>query len=982
MSKLNREKIRKRTAKPPREILHSMDCLYVDLIGPITVIEHGRRVDISARQKEIYTLVTMDAHSRYVKMSLLTTKGQAASELINIINYLETQSEKKLKRVHSDGGREFINQTTLNYFNEKGIEHTYTSPNTSEHNPVERMNRTLEEMSRCFLQSSNAPQELWGDSLQHSVTVHNHTAWGLLDGKTPYMIAFNKEGPNFNINKLKVFGCNAYLHVPDKDRGTMEPKAEHAIYIGHDENMQQYKLLLTSSLTVVSNRDVQFDEDKFTHLHNVISRLKSTTKEGPKKDWKVKPLKDNNDKSTSKRKWTVHDITDERIYKGNKEYKVYWKGEYHPSWEPEDVLLQDCPDVIAAYHKRSETLNFIQEEKVLLSVSNNKKVEKEMWDKGKGNLDYVEPTTYNEAIRHEDRDYWIAAMQKELNSLSKHGVALLSPLPISRQAIGCRWIFKAKRDKDNNIISYKARLVIQGFRQVEGIDFTDTYAPTVSPKSIKFLLALAADRDWEIKQLDFDTAFLNADLEEDIYMKIPQGYHELDNEWKKSLGYKSHSVLKLLKALYGLKQAPRAWNKQLDASLAILGYLPTMLDPCVYMKKYGDDVIYLTVYVDDMLAVFPKHLLSQWEQDKQKIASTYAIKDLGDCSFILNMIVTRDRVKRTLILSQKTYIEKILSNHKSMLTIGKTISTPFLFDDLTVCPTEWHEGDIILNEKDHSLYRTIVGELMYAAMITRIDIAYISAVLARYVNEPHNYHLAAARRVLQYLQGRDDFALVFAPSPSDNINDKIVIYSDSNWGGDRGDRHSVGGWVTLFNGSPLYWQSKKQSTRAMSSTEAELYALVEAAKEGMFIRQWMKLYLNMEHQITIRGDNQGALFMADHPTDHNRTKHIDIKNFNIRDWVHDESIKLEYVSTKVQLADILTKAVTTTIFKQMIATLMYIPSTHPDSKQLGLMNYYLPLSTWIEKRQAMGRERNKYQNSDHNIINKNENNNNNDIVSL
>jgi len=112
-------------------------------------------------------------------------------------------------------------------------------------------------------------------------------------------------------------------------------------------------------------------------------------------------------------------------------------------------------------------------------------------------------------MNHEVRDHWIAAMKKELNSLSLHGVALLSSLPVDRQAIGCKWIFKAKRDKDNNIISYKARLVIQGFRQVEGIDFTETYAPTVSPKSIKFLLALAADRDWEIKQLDFDTAFLN-----------------------------------------------------------------------------------------------------------------------------------------------------------------------------------------------------------------------------------------------------------------------------------------------------------------------------------------------------------------------------------------------------------------------------------------------------------------------------------------
>ena len=281
------------------------------------------------------------------------------------------------------------------------------------------------------------------------------------------------------------------------------------------------------------------------------------------------------------------------------------------------------------------------------------------------------PNTYKDSLAHKDAPKWQEAIERECDALRAAKVfeEHTGPLPNGVIPIHTRHVFKLKQDDTNKIAIWKDRIVVQGFRQREGIDYKETFAPTVKYKSIKLILALAAINDFEIKQLDFDTAFLNASLEEDIYVTCPEGYKA------------KSKVLKLLKALYGLKQAPREWWLELSAFLATLGYKATALDQCLYYKKIGDQFIYLTLYVDDTLSVFPTSLLSVWNADRAKISPKYAIKDLGDCQWILNtMAVKRDRPNRRLTLSQEAYAEKML--YEFGMQDCKPALTPYSVKDI------------------------------------------------------------------------------------------------------------------------------------------------------------------------------------------------------------------------------------------------------------------------------------------------------------
>jgi hypothetical protein len=908
-----------------------MDIWSADLIGPFSAIQHSKRTDLSSRKGAHYALVVVDEYSRYTMIRLLVKKSDAPLEIINLIKLMENKTEKMVKLFHCDGASELNGNVLSDYLKDHGIDHTTTTPDTSEHNGiVERMNRKMEEVARCLINQCGGPQELCGDALLYATHLHNHTAIRTIEWKTPAMTLLQKDTPPIDITKLHVFGCDAYSHIAKDDRGKFQENGQPAVYIGYSYKENAHRLLLVDGLKEIISRDVKFKEDSFTHMDLISDRL-IHTKEGT-------------DTSSTSKKWTISHIADERIYDGVKQYKVFWKGYKDPTWEPFSLMEQDAPLSITEYNDtktRAVVPRTTRSGKGNIPI-HTAFVNVAMHSTNQSVIDYREPTSYDEAMHHPDKEKWIEAMKAELDSIAKQQVFESSSLPLGRKAIGCKWVYKVKRNADNVIEKWKARLVIQGFRQKEGIDYTETFSPTVHIKSIKYILAIAAEKDYEIKQIDFDTAFLNATLEEEIYMKLPEGFHLEGKEWKQGTT-QSHGqnrefqrVLRLLKALYGLKQAPREWWKQLEQLLNSLGYYSSDMDHCLYMKIVNGKRMYLAVYVDDVLAIFPKCLEDQWEKDKKIIGDTYKLKDLGDCEWILQMSVTRDRQARTITLSQRSYIEVILSGHPSIN--NKQVSTPYLYKDITVCP----EGviDKELSKEEHSEYRSIVGELLYAASISRVDIAYIVSALARYVNQPHNYHMAAAMRVLQYLKGREHFCLTFSSDTENNSirrgvrrdngleyeskadNDKLVIYSDSNWGGDKEDRISVSGWLSTYNGRPVSWQSKKQSTIALSSTEAEYYALTESVKEALFIQQWTKHYIGNDIQIEIRGDNMGSLFMADHTTNHNRSKHIDIKHFFVRKHVNNGEVRLEYIPTKDQLADILTKATSVDIFTKLSSNLL------------------------------------------------------------
>ena len=280
------------------------------------------------------------------------------------------------------------------------------------------------------------------------------------------------------------------------------------------------------------------------------------------------------------------------------------------------------------------------------------------------------------------------------------------------------------------------------------------------------------------------------------------------------------------------------------------------------------------------------------------------------------MAVSHDHTAGTVTLSQQAYVEKVLKQHG--MDQCKPTNHPFAYPDITVVP----DGvtPIPLSKSDHELYRSIVGSIAYAANITRMDLSYIVGVLARYVNSPFNYHLVAAKYVLRYMRGTSHYQLKFVSK--EGQSNSVQVYTDSNWANERADRISTGGWIVAMNGRPISWQSKKQSSTSLSSTEAEYYSLCSAVREALFIRQWFSVYCDTTIPIPILCDNQGALHIADHSTNHDRTKHIDIKHFFVREHVKSGSILLKFTPTTDQLADILTKTMQLQVYRRLVGLLL------------------------------------------------------------
>ena len=230
-----------------------------------------------------------------------------------------------------------------------------------------------------------------------------------------------------------------------------------------------------------------------------------------------------------------------------------------------------------------------------------------------------DPMTYDEALQDKDADLWHKAMQSEMESMYSNQVWELVEPPKGVKPIGCKWIYKRKRGSDKKVKAWKARLVAKGYTQKEGIDYEDTFSPVVMLKSIQILLSIAAHLDYEIWQMDVKTAFLNGSLEETIYMQQPEGFIKEGQE---------HLVCKLKRSIYGLKQASRYWNIRFDQAVQSYGFDQSPSESCVYRKSEGNAVVFLVLYVDDILLI--GNSVALLSSIKAWLFKQFEMKDLGE----------------------------------------------------------------------------------------------------------------------------------------------------------------------------------------------------------------------------------------------------------------------------------------------------------------------------------------------------------------
>ena len=512
--------------------------------------------------------------------------------------------------------------------------------------------------------------------------------------------------------------------------------------------------------------------------------------------------------------------------------------------------------------------------------------------------DIDEPRSLKAALSSPHAEEWKSAMDREFNSLIHNETWELVPRPEGVNVVNNRWLYKVKRKPDGSIDKFKARLVAQGFTQTQGLDYEEVYSPVARFQTIRSLLALGNTLDLEIHQMDVCTAFLNGELDCEVYMEQPQGYSNGDINY----------VCKLKKGLYGLKQAARCWNKTLDEYMKSAGYKVSSADGCVYIKsKKSEDgqikFVIFPFYVDDIIPV--SNDLEWMKQEKAALSQRFDLVDNGEISQVLGLIVKRDREAKTISISQPTYVQEILERFR--MDQSNPVSTPL---EAGRQFTKTSDSDAPF---DREIYQQAIGCLTYISTSTRPDISAAVNALSQFMTNPSTDHWSGVKRVLRYLKGTINYGLIFAAGDG-----RLHGYCDADWAGDPDTRRSTSGYVFRIGDATVSWSCQKQKTVAKSSTEAEYVSLSYATQEAVWLRRLMEsLGFGTQAPTILYEDNNGAIELTKNAKHHNRTKHIDISHHFVREKVEEKEIVVTHCPSKEMIADVLTKGIPRVQFQRL-----------------------------------------------------------------
>jgi len=498
------------------------------------------------------------------------------------------------------------------------------------------------------------------------------------------------------------------------------------------------------------------------------------------------------------------------------------------------------------------------------------------------------PQTFKDAMSSSESQMWARAMKEEINSLEENDTFTLTTLPEGKHAVGGRWVYAIKNNADETE-TYKARYVAKGYSQVMGVDYKETFSPTANITSVRALMQMAAQYDLELHQMDVKTAYLHAPIDCEMYMEQPEGF-----EVKSDVGEKL--VCKLNKSLYGLKQSGRNWNKILHDYLCENDFVQNSADHCVYSRQTEKERVIVVIWVDDLIIAASNN--DSLNCVKKMLTARFKMKDLGKLNYFLGIDFHQNEgyVK----MSQKRYILKVLERFN--MSDCKPRSTP--------CEQKLdHNSDD--DPVDPKRYREAVGSLIYLMTCTRPDLSWTVSKLSQYLSNPNEQHWSTVKHVMRYLKGTIDSELCYKKSEE---NLKLVAYSDADWASDLNDRRSTTGYCFSLtqNGPLISWKSKKQSTVALSTCEAEYMALAATTQESMYLVQLLNGMDSgcLFEPVQIFEDNQGAIALSKNPVCRQRCKHVDIKYHFIRSALSDGKVTIEYCPTEEMVADVMTKPAT------------------------------------------------------------------------
>ncbi|KAG7536931.1 Reverse transcriptase RNA-dependent DNA polymerase [Arabidopsis suecica] len=899
----------------------------------------------ASRDNLKYFVTFIDEKSKYTWITLLPSKDRVYDAFINFQNHVTNQFNAKIKILRTDNGGEYTSNKLKDHLEKCGILHQTSCPYNPQQNGVaERKNRHLMEVSRAMMFQKHMPKRFWGDAVMTACYLINRIPTRILKDKSPFEI-LNKLSPN--IDHLKVFGSLCFVFVPGDLRNKLEPKSTRCVFIGYSTTQKGYKCFDPINNRYHVSRDVKFMEDKAYFEEKSWESVKDLPNSPVDRAQSLRHILEHLGNASSpqeEKEATPNDTTNEAQERGdnsplepldNQQEKSRTEGsseevgEKDTSSEGEiaESLSEDetyqAPQVTQDPVYTRENPRRSTREKKSPSNWKNTRVyyncqavahpiqatcsidllpEEHRAFLSKIDVEFI-PQNYEEA---KEREEWTNAVDDEVQAMIRNKTWVEEELPKGKKCVSSKWVFTIKYKSDGEIERYKARLVARGFTQTYGDDYRETFAPVAKQHTVKVVLSLAVNLDWELWQMDVKNAFLQGELEEEVYMSPPPGLEDIVTPGK---------VLRLRKAIYGLKQSPRAWYHKLSSTLLANGFKKSHSDHTLFTKQDNQGIVVVLVYVDDLIISGSNK--EGIQAIKTSLHSAFDIKDLGVLKYFLGIEVCRS--KEGLFLSQRKYALDLL---KLTGKLGaKPVDTPL-------------EQGYKVNrkgEKDDTpyhcpeQYRRLVGKLIYLTY-TRPDLSFAVNQVAQHMKEPTVYHWSLVERILRYIKGSPGKGIWMGR----NSSTEIVGYCDADYNGDRNTRQSTTGFCTFIGGNLVTWKTKKQKVVSCSSAEAEYRAMKKLTNELTWLKALLKDFgIEQRTPITFHCDNQAAIHIATNPVFHERTKHIETDCHKTREKIEDGTILPCYTQSSDQLADIFTKAASKQVCQFIHDKLGLVDLTHP-----------------------------------------------------
>lgn len=842
------------------------ELIHTDVCGPF--------VDSISKFK--YYVLFKDDYSGYRIVYFIRNKFEVKDKLLQMLQEAKTAGYD-IKTILSDNGGEFDNREVRNILQKYGVQQRLTMPYTPEQNGCsERENRILVEAARSILHTrGELPQMLWAELINTAAYVLNRTGPTRVDGKVPYELWHGKKP---KISHLRIIGSECFAHIPKQKRKKLNKKAIKGKLIGY-ENDDGYRIW--DGNKTLRSRDITFQSD----IEFRISTQMPLRSEGDNPFQMQEAMPENFIEPDTSHEHALEGdiISQDQVHERVSQYNLI-----REEVSGDENEMRDDESANEEFVDADEQLEVVEPALLNETPRYNLRDRANLSrpEKFKDYVCFVDtlvcPETYKEAVKRDDRANWLNAMASEMNSLKQNDVWTLCELPKHKKALPCKWVFRIKQNPDGSIEKYKARLVVKGFKQQKGIDYNQTFSPVARMATVRALISVAAKENLYLMQFDVSTAFLNGKLTEEIYMQQPDGFS--DN---------TSNVCRLKKSLYGLKQSPRCWNSCFAEILLQRGFEQNPADCCLYTKKIENKKILIALYVDDgLVAATDKELANQFLQE---LGETLKITT-KPASFYLGIEI--ERKDGTILIHQRSYTEKVLKRFG--MSECKPIGTPIEKAD-----TKGEDNTVDKSSESAFPYREAVGSLAYLMVATRPDIAYAVGIVSRSLENPTKTDWLRVKRIMRYLKGTTTFGVTYGRTAD---NSRIIAYSDADHGGCTMTGRSTTGIVCYYGGGPVSWQSQRQGSVSMSTTEAEIVAASDATRELVWLKRIFSSLLDMEKSPLLFVDNEAAVKLAHNPEFHKRTKHIRIRHFFVREAVMNNEIEVERIGTEEQVADIMTKA--------------------------------------------------------------------------